>query len=40
MGGRILRKSCAIVLQIAVVWVMRMGGANEGMLDSCTHNNK
>jgi len=22
---------------IAVVWVMRMGGGNKGLIDSCTH---
>jgi len=25
---------------IAVVWVMRIGGGNKGMIDSCTHKNK
>ena len=25
---------------IAVVWVMLMGGGNEGMIDSCTHKNE
>jgi len=25
---------------IAVVWVLQMGGGNEGMIDSCTHKNK
>ena len=24
---------------IAVVWVMRMGGGDKGMIDSCTHKN-
>jgi len=26
--------------RIAVVWVMRMGGVNKGMIVSCTHKNK
>jgi len=25
---------------IAVVWVMQMGGGNKGMIDPCTHKNK
>ena len=25
---------------IAVVWVMQMGGGNEGMIDLCTRKNK
>ena len=25
--------------RIAVVWVMRMGGGDKGMIDSCTHKN-
>jgi len=25
---------------IALVWVMHMGGGNQGVIDSCTHENK
>jgi len=27
-------------IRIAVVWVMQLGGGNQGMIDSCTHKNK
>jgi len=26
--------------RIAIVWVMRLGGVNKGMVDSFTHKNK
>jgi len=26
--------------RIAVVWVMRTGGGNKGMIDSCIHTNR